>query len=380
MKEYKKCPVAGICGGCDYQGVPYLKQCELKQDKIIKLFKNKTTIKSFVEAENPFNYRNKIQVTFGKDPKGKIVVGNYAKDSHFLVPIDDCMICDEGALDIIKSFKTLANKYHISIYDERIQKGCLRHLLIRVNSNNEYMLVIVTASPHINKETELIRDLLKYNKNIKSIIQNINNSYTSMILGKKNRTMYGKPYLVDELLNNKFRISAASFYQINHAQAEKLYSTAIDFANFKGNETVIDAYCGTGTIGIILSKYVKEVIGVEINEAAIKDAIINSKNNKVSNIEFVCDDAGKFMNKLSRNKMHIDVVIMDPPRSGASEEFLKSLVRLSPNKIVYISCNPDTLNRDLNFLIKNNYSCKKLQSFDMFPYTEHIETVVLLSK
>ena len=379
MKEYKKCPVSDICGGCDYQGIPYPKQCELKQDRIVKLFKNKTTIKSFVKAENSFNYRNKIQVTFGKDQNGKIVVGNYAKDSHFLVPIDDCMICDEGALEIIKSFKTLANKYHISIYDERIKKGCLRHLLIRVSSNNEYMVVIVTASPHINKEKELINDLLKYNKNIKSIIHNINNSYTSMILGKKNRTLYGKPYIVDELLNNKFRISASSFYQVNHTQAEKLYKTAIEFANFKGNEVVIDAYCGTGTIGIILSKYVKEVIGVEINEDAIKDAIINKKNNNISNIEFICDDAGKFMNKLSRNKKHIDVVIMDPPRSGASEEFLKSLIRLNPKRIVYISCNPETLNRDLNYLKRYNYICKKLQSFDMFPYTEHIETIACVS-
>ena len=380
MKDYNKCPVAELCGGCDYQGVPYPKQCELKQDRINKLFKNKTTIKSFVKTENPFNYRNKIQVTFGKDQKGKIIVGNYAKDSHFLIPIDDCMICEKGTLEIIKSFKTLANKYHISIYDERIKRGCLRHLLIRVNSTNEYMVVIVTASPHINKEKELICDLLKYNKNIKSVIHNINNSYTSMILGKKSRTLYGKPYIVDELLDNKFRISASSFYQVNHSQAEKLYSTAIDFADFKGNETVIDAYCGTGTIGIILSKHVKEVIGVEINEDAIKDAIINKKNNKIDNIEFVCDDAGKYMTKLSRNKKHIDVVIMDPPRSGASKEFLNSLIKLKPNKVVYISCNPETLNRDLNYLNKNGYLSKKLQAFDMFPFTEHVECIALLSR
>ena len=376
--EYQKCPVSDICGGCDYQGLSNDKQCQKKQERIEKLFRNIIKVQPIIKSEHPFAYRNKVQVSFGKDEKGKIIVGNYAKDSHFLVPINDCMICDEKILEIIRSFRTLLNKYHISVYDEKAGKGCMRHLLIRSSSIGEYMAVMVTGSPRINHEKELLSDIRKYNPELKTVIHNINNRFTSMILGEKSRTLYGKGYINDELLGCTFRISPSSFYQINRFQTEKLYAKAIEYAGLKGNEKLIDAYCGTGTIGILMSRHVKEVIGVEVNEDAVKDAIINKRNNGIKNINFVCDDAGRFMKKLAYDKEKIDVAVMDPPRSGASREFLKSLCMLRPERIVYISCGPDTLRRDVSYLLKEGYSLKKLQPVDMFPFSEHIENVALL--
>ncbi|MBR2578088.1 MAG: 23S rRNA (uracil(1939)-C(5))-methyltransferase RlmD, partial [Erysipelotrichaceae bacterium] len=346
--EYQKCPVADLCGGCDYQVISYSRQCSIKQERIEELFKNLIKVQPIIKAEDPFNYRNKVQVSFGRDEKGKIIVGNYAKNSHYLIPIDECMICDEKIIGIIRSVRTLINKHHISIYDERAQKGCMRHLLIRSSSLGEYMVVLVTGSPHISREKELVSDIRKYNPDVKTIVHNINRRFTSMILGDRSRVLYGKGYITDELLGCRFRISPSSFYQVNRFQTEKLYSKAIEYADLKGNERVIDAYCGTGTIGILMSRYAKEVIGVEINQEAIRDAGINKRSNGISNISFICDDAGRFMKKAAKNSEHADVVVMDPPRSGASMDFLKSLCILKPDRIVYISYGPDSLRRDVS--------------------------------
>lgn len=380
MKENNICKYADICGGCDYQGFSYTKQLKLKQERIKNLFSNFVDVLPIIGSNPYLNYRNKVQVTFGKDEKGNIVVGNYAKNSHFLVPIDDCQICDDRTITIVNSIRNLIKKYHISIFDERIKKGCMRHLLIRTSSLNEIMLVIVTGSPFINKEKEFIHDALKYNPNITTIVHNINREHTSMILGNSNKVLYGNGYILDELMGLKFKISASSFYQINHNQTINLYSKAIEYANFKGDERLLDSYCGTGTIGLLMSKYVKEVIGVEINNAAIKDANKNKAINKIYNIDFICNDAGKYIHKLAFDKEKIDVVVMDPPRSGASKEFLKSLSILKPKKIIYISCNPDTLLRDVQYLMKNDYKLIKIQPVDMFPFTSHVETVVLMSR
>lgn len=376
----EKCLVADLCGGCDYQGIRYNAQIKLKEEKIKELFSKYIDVSPILGDDFYNHYRNKVQVSFGKDRNGDILVGNYAKNSHFLVPIDNCQICDERAIEIINSVKRLIKKYHISIYDERIKKGCMRHLLIRTSTLNEIMLVLVTGSPFINKEKEFIHDILKYNPSITTIIHNINRDHTSMILGNGNKVLYGKGYIIDELMGLKFKISASSFYQINHNQTVKLYSKAIEYANLKGNERLIDAFCGTGTIGLLMSKYVKEVIGVEINSAAIKDANKNKEINNIKNINFICEDAGKYMQKIAHEKEKVDVVVMDPPRAGSSKEFLKSVAILKPNKVVYISCNPDTLLRDVQYLMKNDYKLIKIQPVDMFPYTSHVETVVLMSR
>ena len=370
----EKCKVAKYCGGCNYQGTSYKKQLSINQEKINNLLCS-FNIKEIIGSSNHENYRNKVQVSFGYDENRNVICGNYIASSHVIVPIDDCMICDEKANEIIKSIRILINKYKISIFDEDSLKGCIRHILIRSTSLNEYMVVLVTGTVNINKKDLFIKDLLKYNPEITTIIQNINNSFTSMILGKKNIIHYGKGYVIDQLCGYKFRISANSFYQVNKYQTEVLYKEAIKAADLNKNDLVIDAYCGTGTIGIVASKNCKEVLGIEINEKAIKDAVINMKNNRISNISFVAEDAGRYMSLLARQKSNVDLVIMDPPRTGADKKFLDSLLKLKPNKIVYVSCNPETLKDNLRYLMKI-YNVEYIQPVDMFPYTNHVECVV----
>ena len=377
--EIKKCPVSKYCGGCNYQGIAYKKQLETKQDYINKLLMKYGKVKPILGMVNPLNYRNKVQVTFGYDEKHNVICGNYVASSHNIVEIDDCMICDDVANKIIKSVKKLVNKYKISIFNENSYKGCLRHLLIRSTSVSGYMLVLVTGTMNINKKDLFIKDIVKFNPEVTTIVQNINNRHTSMILGNKNITLYGKGYVYDELCGLTFRISPSSFYQINKYQTEVLYKQAIKAAKLNKEDIVIDAYCGTGTIGLVASKHCKKVIGVELNKNAVKDAIINMKINEIDNAFFVCEDAGKYMNQLSKKKQHIDVVIMDPPRTGSDKKFLDSIIRLKPSRVVYVSCNPNTLKDNLDY-INRSYKVESIQPVDMFPFTNHVETVVLMSR
>lgn len=376
----KTCPHYKYCGGCTYQGVKYIDQLNKKQEYINSLLNSFGKPLDIIGMNEPYYYRNKVQVSFSKDYKNRVYAGNYVTSTHEVVPIEECMISDETAIKIINSIVRLINRYKISIFDERVYKGCMRHVLIRCSNTNEYMVVLVTGSFNINKKEEFIRDLLKFNPEITTIIQNHNNKHTSMVLGEKNIVLYGKGHINDKLCGYNFEISPNSFYQVNKKQTEVLYSKAIEIANFNKNETIIDAYCGTGTIGIVASKHVKEVIGVELNKQAVKDAIRNAKNNKVDNIRFYNDDAGNFMYGLSKQKAKIDAVIMDPPRSGADTKFLSSLVSLKPNKIIYISCGPESLKSNLGYLVKHNYCVKSIQPVDMFPYTSHVECIVKLQK
>ena len=379
-KKIEKCIFAKLCGGCTLQGFSYEKQLRIKQEKIEKLMGGLGPVKPIIGMEDPTHYRNKVQVSFGYDDNHHVICGNYVPSTHLIVPVDDCMITDERANEIINSLRKLVIKHHISIFNERSYKGCLRHVLIRSSKANEYMVVLVTGSSYINNRELLIKDIIKYNPDVVTIVQNINNAHTSMVLGQKNLVLYGKGRITDELCGLSFDVSPNSFFQVNKRQTEILYKTAIDLASFNGNESVIDAYCGTGTIGMIFSKNVKKVIGVEINRFAIKDAINNAKRNKIGNISFVCDDAGKYMTALANKKAEIDVLIMDPPRSGADIPFLKSTLRLKPKKIVYISCGPESLRNNLLYLKKYGYQVKAIQPVDMFPFTDHVETVVLMSR
>jgi len=374
-----KCKYSEYCGGCNLQGIEYQKQLQLKQEKINKLLKNYGKVLPIIGMTDPNNYRNKVQVTFGYDDYHHVLCGNYIPKSHMIVPIDDCMICDEKANKIIESIKKLVNKYKISIFDERALKGTLRHLLIRTSNTGEIMVVIVTGSTMIKNGEQFINDILKYNPEISTIVQNINNKHTSMILGDRNIVLYGKGYIIDTLLGLSFKISPSSFFQVNKRQTEILYSKAIEAANLNKNEILMDAYCGTGTIGLLMAKKAKEVIGVEVNKFAVKDAINNARYNKIDNATFIADDASNYLNKLSKTPNKIDVLVMDPPRSGSDEKFLKSVIRIGPKRIVYVSCNPDTLKVDLSLLTKF-YKIKSIQPVDMFPYTDHVETVVLLTK
>lgn len=375
----KKCPYSKLCGGCTLQGISYTKQLENKQKYIEKLLSKYHKVNKIIGMEDPLDYRNKVQVSFGYDDSHRIICGNYVPSTHIIVPVDECAISDTVANKIILTLKNLIIKYHISLFDENKLRGCLRHVQIRCTSKNEYMVILITGSNSIPKIDLLIKDLIKSHKEIKTVIQNINRKHTSMVLGDKNIVLYGKGYIEDVLCNKKFRLSASSFYQVNKRQTEILYNKAIDLMNFNSKETVIDAYCGIGTIGLIVSDKVKKIIGVELNKRAIKDAVINAKLNKANNVQFICDDAGHFMNKIAKERIIIDAVIMDPPRNGADDKFLNSLLRLKPNKILYISCGPESLRNNIKYLTKNNYKIDVIQPVDMFPYTDHVETIVKLS-
>lgn len=375
----EKCPVSKYCGACTYQGVSYSKQLETKQKQVEKLLSGFSSVNKIIGMKDPLNYRNKVQINFAYDDNHNVISGYYIPSSHIIVPIESCMIVDEKINEIISSVKRIIIKHKISIFDENRMKGCLRHILIRSTNLNEYMLVLVTGSATIVKKELLIKDILKYNPNITTIIQNINNRRTSMVLGSRNNVLYGKGYIVDKLCGLKFKISASSFYQVNKRQTEILYNEAIKLANLNKNEILIDAYCGTGTIGLVASRHVKKVYGVESNLSAIKDANKNKSLNSIDNIEFICEDAGKYMEYLSKKRMHIDTVIMDPPRAGSDMKFMNSMVKLKPDKIVYISCNPITLKDNLKYLSKF-YNVEKIQPVDLFPFTDHVETIVLLNR
>ena len=373
-----KCIYSDVCGGCKYQGVSYKKQLDIKNELINSLLSSFVKPKLILGMKDPSAYRNKVQVTFGKDDKHNIIYGNYVENSHIIVPIKTCSICDKDALGIIQTISNLVKKYRISIFDEYKYRGCLRHVLIRTNHDNEHMVVLVTGNTRFPKANSFVKDLLRKHKNIVSIIQCINDSRTSSILSNKSYVLYGNGYLKDTLCGNIYNLGFNSFYQVNKTMTKVLYDTAIVSANLKGDETVLDAYCGIGTISLILAKRVKKVVGVEINKNAIKDAVVNKKLNSVNNTYFIAEDATKFILK---NKEKFDTVFVDPPRSGCDKKFLNSLLKIKPKTIVYISCNPYTLKNDLSILCRNNeYTCTLIQPVDMFPYTEHVECVVKLQR
>lgn len=374
------CPYAKKCGGCDYQGVEYKKQLELKEASVKKLLKDFVKVAPIVGMENPYHYRHKVHAVFDCVGRGQIVAGVYKKNSHDVVDIENCQIEDKEADAIIREVKGLLKSFKIKTYDEDTGYGLLRHVLVRKGYHTgEIMVVLVLASPILPSKNNFVKALRKNHPNISTVVINVNDKKTSMVLGERNITVYGKGFIEDKLCGCTFRISPNSFYQVNPAQTEGLYEKAIQCAKLTGKEKVIDAYCGTGTIGIIASKHAKEVLGVELNKDAIRDAITNAKRNEIKNIQFVNEDAGKYMVSLAEKKEVVDVVIMDPPRSGSDEAFLSSVVKLAPKRIVYVSCGPDTLARDLKYLVKKGYKVEEATPYDMFPMTNHTEVVVALS-
>lgn len=346
----------------------------------IRLLGRFCRVQEIIGMDNPYNYRNKSQYAFGT-VNSKTVAGVYQSSTHKIVDIEKCLLTSPEADEICMTVKKLMKSFKLKPYDERNGQGFLRHLLVKTGfKSGEVMVVLVTARQEFPKKRSFVNALIKAHPEITTVVQNINNRFTSMVLGEKSEVLYGDGKITEELCGLKFRISPKAFYQINPVQTEILYSKALEFADFNGDEEIIDAYCGTGTIGLIASKQVKSVIGVEINADAVRDARENAKLNGVENISFYNSDAGKFMVALAGERHKIDAVIMDPARAGADIPFLSSLVRLSPEKIVYVSCNPETLARDLLYLTKHGYKVRKIQPVDMFPHTEHVETVVLITK
>ena len=375
------CPVSGKCGSCQYLHLSYQEQLKAKQNTLSALLKGLCPLRGMIGMDNPYHYRNKVHAVFGCDRRGKPVSGIYEANSHRIVPVESCLIEDEKADEIIGTVRRLLPSFKIRNYDEDTGYGLLRHVLVKRGfSTGEIMVVLVTASPVFPSKNNFVKALLKEHPDITTIIQNINGRGTSMVLGEKEHTLYGPGYIEDVLCSCTFRISSKSFYQVNPVQTEILYGKALEMAGLTGKETVIDAYCGIGTIGIIASKKAKEVIGIELNPDAVRDAVQNARRNSVNNIRFYCNDAGRFMTEMARRKGKADVVIMDPPRTGSTKAFMDSIAALEPERVIYISCGPDTLARDLRYMKTLVYHAREGWGVDLFPWTGSIETVCLLSK
>lgn len=376
-----KCPYFDKCGGCSLQHMSYEGQANLKMDRVVKLIGHYHKVSQILTMDEPYYYRNKVHSTLDYGQKGKIVSGIYEESTHHVIPIEQCIIQDKIADSIIASIRDIMKTYKIKPYDEDTRQGFLRHILVKTGfASKQVMVVLVVSSQMFPGKNNFIKELLKRHPEITTIVMNVNNRRTSVVLGDVEKVLFGKGYIEDTLCGCVFQISPKSFYQINPIQTEVLYSKAIEIAGLKENETVLDAYCGIGTISLIVSRKVKNVIGVELNKDAVRDAIKNAKRNNISNVYFYNDDAGNFMVNLARERQTIDTVFMDPPRSGSDEKFLSSLIRLSPKKVVYISCNPATQERDLRFLTKHGYAVEEIQPVDMFPQTYHVECVVLMSR
>ncbi len=374
------CPLSKRCGSCQYMGVPYDKQLALKLEKVQKLFPNYKEIRPVIGMEDPVHYRCKVQAAFGWQ-KGKVVSGTYEAASHRLVPVEDCLLEDQQADAILETVRKLMTSFKLQPYNEDRRSGVLRHVLIRKGYfTGQILVVLVTGSYQFPGKNNFVAALCKAHPEITTVIHSINGAKTSMVLGEQQKPVKGPGFINDQLLGCTFRISAGSFYQVNPIQTEKLYSQALQMAELTGNESVLDAYCGTGTIGILAAKAAKNVIGVELNRQAVQDAIMNAKINQVQNIRFVCDDAGKFLQRAAAKNEVPEVVIMDPPRAGSDEAFLSALVYASPKKVVYISCNPETQTRDIQYLTKHGYKIMAMQPVDLFPHTDHVENICCLCK
>lgn len=376
------CPHAHLCGGCQLQNMSYPRQLAYKQERVEKLLKSFHAVSPIIGMEEPFHYRNKVQAAFGWDrTHKKVISGIYQTGSHRIVPVDSCMIEDRKADEIIVTIRKMLPQFRLSPFDERIQEGFLRHVLVKRGfASGQIMVVLVIGTTFFPAKKHFVAALREKHPEITTIVTSLNRGHTSMVLGDKEEVLFGPGYIEDTLCGCVFRISARSFYQINPVQTEKLYQKAIDLAQLTGSERVIDAYCGIGTIGMIAAKHADQVLGIELNRDAVKDAIANAKRNEMKNIRFTCADAGEYMLGMAARKEQADVVFMDPPRAGSDEAFLSSVCVLEPQKIVYISCNPQTQQRDLFYLTKHGYKVSAIQPVDMFPHTEHVETVVLLSK
>ncbi|MBO5292762.1 MAG: 23S rRNA (uracil(1939)-C(5))-methyltransferase RlmD [Lachnospiraceae bacterium] len=376
------CPYVKKCGGCQYDGSSYSEHLKQKKKYLDKLMKPYAQVKQLVGMEHPFHYRTKVHAVMDRNRKtGSVISGIYEQGTHRVVPIQSCMIEDEQADEIILTIRELLSSFKLKIYDEDTGYGLVRHVLIRTGYHSgQIMVVLVTASPVFPSKNNFVKALRKRHPNITTIVQNINGRGTSMVLGDKEHILYGKGYIEDTLCGCVFRISSKSFYQVNPQMTEKLYGKAIELAGLTGRETVIDAYCGIGTIGLIAADRAHSVIGAELNGSAVKDAVVNAKRNGIKNIWFEHMDAGEFMVKYANQGNFADVVFMDPPRSGSTTQFIDALAYMKPTKVVYISCNPETLVRDLEYFRKKGYQVKECWGYEMFPWTSHVESTVLLQR
>ena len=372
-------------GIADFGHMTYEEQLKFKRKQVVdNLYKtagiSDVEVAETLGMETPYAYRNKAQVPVRR-VKGQLETGFYRKNSHDLIPIEDFLIQDKKIDKLIVFVRDLLRRYDLKPYDEKEQTGLIRHLVVRRGHySGQMMLVFVTTRPKVFRIDQIIAKITETFPNVVSIIQNINDKNTNAIFGKEFRTLYGQDTITDSMLGNDYEISAQSFYQVNTEMAEKLYQTAIDFSDLNSDSIVIDAYSGIGTIGLSFAKQVKEVYGVEVIETAVEDAKKNAERNGITNAHYVADSAENAMAKWSKDGIKPDVIIVDPPRKGLTESFIKASVAMKPEKITYVSCNPATMARDIKLYQELGYELKKVQPVDLFPQTHHVETVALLSK
>ena len=379
-----ECSVYENCGGCQLSHLTYEGQLDMKYRRVKDVIEriageSGDLVRPVLPAAHPFAYRNKMAVPAGL-VKGKAALGCYRQGSHDIIPVSSCAIQKEENNRLLQFARRFIEKYRISVYDERTRKGSLRHVMGRVGDDGKVMVVLVTASKTLPEEKRWIEEIQKELPEVVSLWHNIQPKPGNTILGAKIRHLWGGETLTASLCGLRFEVSPYSFFQVHKEQAEILYEKALKYADLKGGETVIDAYCGTGTISLCLAKKAKRVIGIEIVKPAIEDAKKNAKKNHMENTEFYAADAGKLMPQLYRKGLVPDVIVMDPVRAGCSEEVLKAAAGMNPKRIVYVSCNPATFARDTKILKLEGYEIKKVQPVDMFPQTMHVETVALLCR
>ena len=377
------CTTYKRCGGCSLRHIKYEETLKMKQNAVQSLvnktLKNKIEVEDTLGMENPYHYRNKAQYPVGLNKDGKPVIGVFANRTHEIIPINTCFIQNKQTEEIAKYIFEFLVKNNISVYNEKTQKGLVRHIVTKIGiKTNEIMCILVINGKEMPKEKELVEELTNKFKNIKTIVKNINTKNTNVILGNENINLFGDGYITDILGEYKFKISPMSFYQINPIQAEKLYNLGVESANITKNDVVFDLYCGIGTISLFMSKFAKKVYGVEIVEEAIVAAKENAKMNNVDNTEFIAGDVEKVLDDLVNKKQIIpDIIMVDPPRRGLDNTSIENIKKVRPKKLVYISCNPASLVRDLAKL-EEIYEVKQIKPVDMFPYTSHVECVSLL--
>ena len=378
------CQTYSRCGGCALRHVKYEKTLEMKKTAVETTLKKalgrEIIVSEVLGMENPYNYRNKLQYPVGIDINNKPVMGVFAERTHSIISTKKCDIQDKLSQEIANDIFDFIVKNNIKVYDERKTEGTIRHIIIRIGKKtNEVMVTLVTNTEKIDKEQELINYITSKYSQIKTIAKNINSENTNVILGKKTQILFGDGYIYDYLGEFKFKISPMSFYQVNQSQTEKLYGKAVEYASLSGNETVFDLYCGIGTIGIFASKKVKKLYGIETIPEAIEDAWQNAKLNNLENAEFFVGDVEKTLPEfIKERKINPDVVFLDPPRKGCDKIALETLLEIKPKRIVYVSCNPATLARDLKIL-EEKYSLGEVSICDMFPFTHHAEVVTYLT-
>ena len=378
--DMRICRVFKRCGGCQFQE-PYAKQLQRKQEKAERMLSKFAPVKPIIAMDDPYFYRCKVQNIFGTDAKGRIISGVYQSSGQKITATDACHLEDRRAAPIIQTLKKCMRDMKIPPYDLRTGRGILRHTLIRTSfTTGQIMLVLVTAGAVLPAKKRLVQVLLAAHPELTTIVQNICPDGLPLTLGERSVVLYGRGFIEDELCGCRFMISPASFYQVNPKQTEKLYQCAAEYAGITEGIRVLDAYCGTGTIGMVCAVRGAAVTGVELNGSAVRDAVKNAKQNGCGNIRFYKDDAGKFMQQAAKQGEHFDVLMMDPPRAGASVQFLRAAVSAKPERIVYVSCKIETLERDLKQLVRSGYTVREIQPVDMFPHTTGIENVCLLER